>query len=239
MKKTILTLVAISAMGAGANAATLLAWNFTGSAGSQATNIANSIDATLDGSDGNLDTLTRGAGAPGNAAANSFRTTNFKNDGISITNTDYFQFAISSTTGYSLSLSTIDGKFGGTSTYSTAGTPSQVQFAYSLDGTNFTLIGSAASFTNNTLANAGASWDLTGISALQNLNASTTVTFRMYATGATTTGGYGLYNTSGNGLDLIGTTTAVPEPAAVALIGLGMGGALWGLRRRRAANLAK
>ena len=234
MKKTLLTIALIATMAAGAKAATLLAWDFTG-ASSNATLAATSVDSTDLDTTAGLNTLSRGSTAAASAGNNSFRTTGFKNDGISTSNTDYFQFSLSGTTGTTISFSTLDAKFGGTTSYSTAGTPSQIQFAYSLNGTTFTLIGSPTSFTSNALANAGTSISLSGISALQNVADTSTVYFRLYATGATTTGGFGFYSASGGtiGLDAIGTVASVPEPATIGLLGFGLGMVIWKFRRSK------
>lgn len=160
--------------------------------------------------DANLDSpgdLTRGLSAGSSTGGDSFRTTGFQNNGISVTNTDYFQNTLSATTGYTLSLSTIDALFKGTSTFSD--TPGvSMQYAYSLDGTTFTLIGSPfLQIGNGNMAQI----DVSGISELQNVAAATTVTIRFYASGQTTTGGWGYYSASlGNiGLAFGGALVAV------------------------------
>ncbi|MBI5539894.1 MAG: lamin tail domain-containing protein [Bacteroidia bacterium] len=179
----------------------IAAWDFSGVTTAIPTFAATTFDANLSSS--NL--ITRGAGATASSAVNSFRTTGFKNEGISTANTDYFQITISPAIGYNLSLSTIDAKFGGTASYYAApGVTSQ--FAYSLDGTNFTLIGLPDQTTNLTMAQI----DLTSISALQNVNSGTTVTIRYYASGQTTTGGWGFLSGASpgtNGLAIGGSIT--------------------------------
>ncbi|NML22610.1 T9SS type A sorting domain-containing protein [Pseudoflavitalea sp. G-6-1-2] len=187
--------------------AQIAAWDFTGE-NTVATSDAEVFNANLDASK----TLTRGTGAAASAGANSFRTVGFKNDGISTANTDYFQFTLSASPGYTLSLSTIDAKFAGTATFAvTPGVSSQ--FAYSLDGTNFTLIASpvATVGTPATLPQV----DLSSISALQNVPDGTTITFRYYASGQTATGGWGFNSPSAGqyGLSIGGSLTAsVPSP---------------------------
>ena len=182
-------------------AQTILSWDFTGESGG-ATSTAEVQNANLDSS--NL--LTRGATAAASSASNTFRTVGFKNEGISTANTDYFQFEASAATGNTLSLSTIDYKFAGTATYS-ASPGASMQFAYSLDATNFTLIGSP--FVTTAASGTGTQISLSGIGALQSLAASTIVTFRFYATGQTTTGGWGFNSPSaGAGLALGGTFAA-------------------------------
>ncbi len=101
-------------------------------------------------------------------------------------------------------------------TASFAATPGvSSQFAYSLDGTNFTLIGSAA-VTVGTPATLP-TIDLTGISALQNVSAGTTITLRYYASGQTTTGGWGFISSAGgvNGLAIGGAVAVDNTPNLV------------------------
>jgi len=182
-------------------------WNFFGQS-SPATFAATTFDPNLVATSG-ANNITRGPGAASSAGSNSFRTTGFKNDGISVSNTDYFQITLTANAGYKVSLSTIDANFAGTSSfYATPGVTSQ--FAYSLDGTTFTLIGSPVTSTSLTLSTIS----LTGISALQNVTAGTTIYLRYYASGQTATGGWGFAspnNNSTNGL-AIGCTVVAAGP---------------------------
>lgn len=186
-------------------------WDFTGVGSTSlpsyaATTFSTHLISTSGGSD-----ITRGATAAWSTGSNSFRSQGFKNDGISTSNNDYFQVVLTAAGGYSLSLSTIDAKFAGTGTFCESPGVS-TQFAYSLDGTNFTLIGSPQSIigTPNTLTQI----DLSEIPALQNVASGTTVTLRYYASGQTTTGGWGFYSASsgdnglaiGGSVDLVSTT---------------------------------
>lgn len=170
--------------------AQILAWDFTGEA-SVVTSTAEIMDANLDASS----ELTRGAGAPASAGANSFRTQGFQNDGINVSNTDYFQFELSAATGYEMSLSSIDAVVTGTGTYSASPGASN-QFAYSLDGVSFTLI-DVPTMTIGTFQSF--SVDLSSVAALQSVSESVTVTFRYYASGQTTTGGWG-FNSPSSGV---------------------------------------
>jgi Secretion system C-terminal sorting domain len=156
--------------------------------------------------------ITRGSGAAVSSASNSFRTTGFKNDGIATINNDYFQITLTANSCKTLSLSSIDAKFSGTATFYAAPGVS-VQFAYSLDGINFTLIGSPTNIIASNLTSMP-TISLTGIPALQNVPSSTTVTMRFYASGQTATGGFGFGNTSGfNGLAIGGTVASNPYVA--------------------------
>lgn len=189
----------------GAQAASIAAWDFTG-ASAPVTQAASPFNANLTGAP----VLSRGAGAAASSGANSFRTTGFKNDGISTANTDYFQTSLTAASGFTLSLSTIDARFNGTSSFfASPGVTSQ--FAYSLDGTTYTLIGSPVQSTSLTMAQIS----LSGISALQNIPAGTTVYLRYYASGQTTTGGWGFFSTSSGtmGFD-IGGSLNPPPPSA-------------------------
>lgn len=194
----------------------IAAWDFFGQS-SPATFTATTFNSNLVLSSG-ANNITRGSSAASSAASNSFRTTGFQNNGISTSNTDYFQITLTAATGYKLSLSTIDAKYSGTQTFvGTLGVSSQ--FAYSLNGTSFTLIGSPFTLTG-TVPISMSQIDLSGISTLQNVAAGTTITLRYYASGQTTTGGWGFLSatTSGtNGLAIGGTVTlasSVTNPSA-------------------------
>ncbi len=184
----------------------LASWDFTGP-GNLATQAATVSDAHL----ASVPVLGRGATAAASTGGNSFRTTGFKNEGIATSNTDYFETSFTAATGYTLSLSTIDARFAGTASFANAPGVSQ-QFAYSLDGTNFTLIGSAASVIGSPATLAQIS--LAGIPALQNVPSSTTVTIRYYASGQTTTGGWGFTSVVAGsyGLNIVGTTAVAATP---------------------------
>jgi hypothetical protein len=188
--------------------AQIAAWDLTGegSTSTITTSAADLFNANLDAS--NL--LTRGPGAAWSTGGNSFRTTGFQNNGISTANTDYFQFTLSSVSGFNLSLSSIDARFAGTATF--AASPGvSMQFAYSIDGTTFNLIGSPTILigTPSTLPTI----NLAGIGALQNIPDNVTVTFRYYATGQTGTGGWGFNSPSLGiyGLAIGGTTTPAAQ----------------------------
>lgn len=153
-------------------------------------------------SGGNL--ITRGAGAPASAGVHSFRTTGFQNNGISTSNTDYFQVTLTAAPGFKVSLATLNARFNGTSSFFTSpGVTSQ--FAYSLNGADFILIGNPLQSTSLTMAQI----DLSGIADLQNVYSSVTITLRYYASGQTTTGGWGFYSSPAgtNGFAVGGTVT--------------------------------
>ena len=199
IKLLLISLVILGAINVNAQIA---AWDFSGNSGTAATFAATTWNSNLS-STASVKNITRGAGAAASSAGNSFRTTGFKNDGISTANTDYFQVTLTAATGYKVSLSTINANFGGTATYYVSpGVTSQ--FAYSLDGSSFTLIGSAVQSTSLTMSQIS----LSSITALQNVAAGTTITLRYYASGQTSTGGWGFLSAASagtNGLAIGGT----------------------------------
>ena len=181
--------------------AQIAAWDFTGE-NTVATSAAEVYNANMDAS--NL--MTRGATAAASVGANSFRTQGFLNNGISTANTDYFEMTLSAAPGFLLSIGAINARVSGTGSFGASPGCSQ-QFAYSLDGSTFNLIGSPSvtigtnqTFTVNTA----------GESALQNVPNTVTVTLRYYASGQTITGGWGFFsNIAGNnGLAISGTLDA-------------------------------
>jgi hypothetical protein len=201
MKKSIhLTCLAIMAVFSGQ--CQIAAWDFYGQY-SPVTFAATTFHMNLVAAAGGND-ITRGPGAPSSGGANSFRSTGFQNNGISIASTDYFQVTLQAAPGYKLSLSTLDARFNGTSTfYSGPGVTSQ--FAYSRDGVNFILIGNPVQSASLTMPQL----DLTGISDLQNVYSETIISLRYYASGQTSTGGWGFYSGSPgtNGLAVGGSVS--------------------------------
>lgn len=188
----------------------LAGWNFFGQ-NSPATFAATTFHSGLI-STSNANLITRGPGAASSTGANSFRTTGFQNNGISVTNTDYFQVTIRPSAGNLVSLNGIRAIFNGTgSFFASPGVTSQ--YAYSLDGTNFTLIGSPVQTNSLTPPTV----NLSSITALQNVPSGTTITIRYYASGQTPTGGWGFTSAAAgdanNGLSILGFISSVPTVA--------------------------
>lgn len=214
-----------------AKAAVLLEFDFTGSTNTSASNTQNSTANLLGVASS---TMTRGNGISANNAANSFRGTGFSNPGIVATSDRYFQFSVNAAPTYSLTIESIFGNFNGTSSFSSSPGVT-MQWAYSLDNTNYTL--GSSTFTR--VGTGNSTWTFTGADATA-LTDIDSVTFRLFASGQTTTGGWGLQSaeTPGTiGLAVNGVV-AVPEPGSFALLGIA-GVALAGLgawqRRARSA----
>lgn len=204
MKKTLLLILLFSGLFLPAQLfAQLVSWNFTGP-GSLNTATANIADPGLSFTP----ILTRSTAAVASAGPNSFRTVKFGNTGILVTSPNYFEFSLSAAAGKKMSLSTIDAAYQGTAGYF-AGAGASNQFAYSLDNTTFTLIGSPTLITRTGAAPVVyPTIDVSGVAALQNVPAGTTVTFRYFASGQTSTGGWGFFSPDLNqGLKIGGTIT--------------------------------
>jgi len=227
-----MALVLVAAV-APVGAATLLQFDFSGATNTSASNSQNS---TFSASGVSSSVMTRGAGISANNAANSFRGTGFSNDGVSVSNTDYFQFSVSAASGYRISISSIYGNFNGTGTFS-ASPGVTMAYAYSVNGgSTFTLMDT---FVRVGSGNATYSISSSYVAALSGVES---VIFRLYASGQTSTGGWGLQSavSAGTvGLAVDGTVSAVPEPSAYVFIA-GVGVAGWAVvtRRRRPAYAA-
>lgn len=217
MKKTLLTIALGFLTSFGLQAQTIAAWDFTGP-GNTATADATTFNANLVVS---KKTLTRGSGAPATTAINSFRTQGFGMDEIKTSNTDFFEINLQATPGNKLNLANINAYCKGTPGFAgyPTGTGVRSQFAYSLDGTNFKLIGSPKLTKANSSGEAGfPEQSLTSIDELQNVPSTVTVTIRYYAQGETSTGGWGFFSASPGsaGLAIGGTVTAGVPPSFAA-----------------------
>ena len=213
--------MAFSAIAAvSSHAATLLEFDFSGSTSAATSNSQNS---TFNAAFIQPTTMIRGAGISNNNAGNSFRGTGFSNNGIATTNTDFFEFALTATGTNKFSVESITGNFNGTSTFS-ASPGVTMAYAYSLDsGATFTLLDT---FTR--IGSGVSTYTLTAPQAAV-LTDVDSVVFRFYASGQTTTGGWGLQSATTPGT--IGLSVqGIPEPSSALLGGLGL---LALLRRRR------
>lgn len=205
---------------------TLSQWTFTNASGSTwpASPYA-PVDSNANVSIGGL---TRGSGilTQGQTAANAWGGNGFYDNvtpataATAATLGNFYTFTIKSKTGYSMSLTEIapyNIRRSGTG-------PLNFIWQYSIDGTSFTDIGSALLTGGNTddVGNPKVAVALDGISALQNLPATTTVTFRLLAWGGTTSQGGTFYfngsSTATNNNLRINGTVAPSTPLPLTLI---------------------
>lgn len=223
MKKLCAGLAVLGLMVAGAQADIILGWTFSGATPVVSQTANDELDVNLD-SGGLYNNLTRGSAAGTSSGNSSFRTTGFQNNGIAVANNDYFEFRLSAAPGYTLSLNGISGTYVGTATYY-ANPGVSDQWAYSTDGSTFTLIDAPLQQTGLTRSH-----DFSGEVALQNVSAGTDIYLRYYATGQTSTGGWGFGSA---GIDVDGAVTVVPEPGVMALLSIGGLAVLRVARRRK------
>lgn len=220
-KSSLFTLALTAASVATVNGAVLLEFDFSGATNTAASNTQSS---TLNATGVVSSSMTRGAGIGNNNAGNSFRGTGFSNDGIALTNTDFFQFTVAAATNYTLSIESISANLNGTGTFS-ASPGVTMAYAYSLDGTSFTLMDEFSRIGSGTATYTLSTTEATALTDVDS------VTFRFFASGQTTTGGWGLQSAASPGtIGLSVEGTAIPEPTTALLGGLGM---LALLRRRR------
>jgi hypothetical protein len=163
--------------------APIVAWQF-GSPAALGTEVT--YNATTNNANLNTVVLSRGAGIAATAlgrafASNSWSATGTKTSAKS--ENEYFQFAVTVKPGYKLNLTALDA----TIRRSGSNAPNAYIWAYSTDGTNFTEIGTDVSYTGTTEGVSQPQIDLSGIPALQNVENITTLTFRLYAWGGTST----------------------------------------------------
>lgn len=185
--------------------AQVLAWEFNGNAGNEATVNSTTTDPNI-----NTSILSRGTGITPSALGNSFSSTTYDGATLAaaVTNQEFVQFTASPKTGYQLSLSTLDVNFRRSGTG-----PDMFQWQYSLDGfaTAGTNFGGTITYTNTaTNGIAQAQINLSGISQLQNIPSPNVVTFRLYGWNATAnTGTFALGRLAGNDLAIGGSLSPV------------------------------
>ena len=211
MKKTVLCAV-VALMATYSQGELLLGWDFSGYAGNEAAG-TNAYAATGISSPS---LITRGVGVNAYANGDSFSATGWNAASLenAISSNDYFEFSIAASAGYALTITNWNALF-----YRTATSAS-----------NWVLRSSADSFAANidsyTITNDLRN-DLDGV---LNLTGSS-LTFRLYGWGASSSTGAARFEGTGNELELYGTVSAIPEPTTVAFMGLGLGAAF--LARRR------
>ena len=159
---------------------TIIAWQFGNPA-----SIGNEItyNATTNNINLNISTLSRGNGISPTALVRGFSANSWGDSATKInavSNNEYFEFSINPKIGYKVSLSTLDATLRRSSTG-----PNVYIWKYSTDGNTFTDIGIDMNFTSTADGVAQPQINLSGLSTLQNVTNSTTITFRIYAWGGT------------------------------------------------------
>ncbi len=141
-------------------------------------------NATTNNQNLNTSVLSRGVGITPVAVAMAFASNSWDLNGTkatATTNNEYFEFSIQSKPDFKVSLSTLDAIL----RRSSAAAPNAYIWKYSLNGTDFTEIGTDISFTSVVDGVIQSQIDLSGISTLQNVTNGTNLVFRLYAWGGT------------------------------------------------------
>ncbi len=206
-------------------------------------NLGNSpMTATTTDPNDTVGGLTRGwtVGA-GTAAAYAWGGNNFaqspnNTEAGAIAANNVATFSVTANSGYTLSLSDIPAY----NIRRSATGPNTGLWQYEVDGGAFTDIGAQITWGSVTTSagNPEPLIDLSGIPALQNVAAGTTVTFRCVTWGATSTSGTWYFNepgphTTDPDIGVEGSLGAVPEPCTLGLLAIGGACALASLVVRR------
>jgi len=211
MKKLMIALAVLAVASIG-YADLVATWDFNGFAGGEAS-AAGTMLGNMDGS-----TLTRGAGLNTAGNGNRFNAVSFSTaDGGSLANAlttdDYFTFSLLASSGYEFSLDSL------VINVQSSGSGPQSWALFSSVG-GFAAAGDAISDWS-AVGNSTQTSTLSGVSGLQDV--SSTIEFRVYGYGATSSSGSGGFEGTGNDITVNGTVaaSAVPEPATMSLLGLG------------------
>lgn len=213
----ILALLCISVQLTWGQTVELARWNFTNATGDWGTSpfppSATNTNVTVNSG------LTRGSGltTSGQSAGTAWGANGFF-DNVSPQNADsaialgnFITFTIKANTGFKVSITQI----AACNLRRSPTGPGATQWQYSLDGTNFTNIGTTITLgLTSSSGNAVGAIDLSGIAALQNVPYTTTVKFRVVMWGATADNGTWYFNAGPSNLSLIfnGTTASIPLP---------------------------
>lgn len=198
--------------------------------------------ATLSDSNVTVGGLTRGSGVgtTGTGAASGWGGVAWDGNAslaAAVTANDFVTFTVKANAGFELSLTDI-------AAYNVrrSGTgPTTGQWQYSTNSTTFTDIGSAITWGSGTSGggNSQSAISLSGISALQNVPDTTTVTFRVVNWNASGSSGTWYLNGAGSTTAeqflTVNGAVAVPEPSTLGLAGVGVALAGLGTWKRRAA----
>ncbi|MFZ4413342.1 MAG: endonuclease [Bacteroidales bacterium] len=196
----------------------ILAWQFgnPASLGNDTT-----YNATTNNSNINTSSLLRGSGINPSSLVRSYSSTSWNASSTkadAVINNEYIGFIFHPKTGYKISLTSLDATLRRSST-----APNFYIWKFSTDGSNFTEINTDVSFTSTDDGVNQAQINLSSISSLQNITNSTTITFRIYAWGSTSsasTFAIGRYSAgiTTNSLAIGGSISPIPPILAVSSI---------------------
>ena len=192
---------------------TLAGWDVNGLSGGTNLFGTSPYAATTTAANVTIGGLTRGSGVSttGSAAARAWGGVNWQatSEAGAISINEFVTFTVTPNAGYVTSINNL------TLSYRRSGTgPSTGELQYSTDGITYT---DAASISYSSTSSSGATLapiDLSGITALQNINSATTITFRIVNWGGTSTSGtwyvFDVANSTAPDLVLAGTVVLCP-----------------------------
>ncbi len=183
--------------------AQIVAWEMNPNSGNETTVNATTIDPNL-----NISTISRGNGLTPIALPRAYAASSYTLNGDlfdSFFNRDYLQFEISASSGFEVSLSTLDVNF----RRNNSG-PNRFIWMYSTNGTNYRNFSNFITYT--TVGGNGrmqTQLDLSNITDMQNVPSGTTITIRLYGWGATSnSGSFAIGRLAGNDLSIGGTVAS-------------------------------
>jgi hypothetical protein len=212
--KKILVVLAVLAMASAAQAAVLATWNFQGSNSSLWGEAAPIAGANLGTGIGSA-ALTFGTGFTATSSGNNLRGNGTTWGGVSRTiavgDSSYVQLLLTAASLYTLTVQSVDARMDGSST----GIGGSERWAANADGGAYSFVIAAGTTANGTLR----SFDVTD-------TAGSSVGLRYFASPTAAGGSWGFSGTTGTApasqsIVVNGTTTSIPEPATMGLLGLG------------------
>lgn len=222
--KKILTIIGLAAATLAGAQAQILTFNFTGTNPGQNTpwTTTSSIDTNLNLNSG----WTLNGGLVGNSGNNRLNGNTWSTSASYSASGPYFSFTIQAASGFQVNLS------GGTITFTLQNSGTGPDFYSIRSSVDSYAADLSASSTALTAAGGTTATSLTLPSVPLTWNSITSsVTFRVYGWGASSTSGTMSVNAFSLGSGT--SVTAVPEPQTWALIGIGSAFMIWNLRRRR------
>jgi len=232
MEKLLLTLIGIATLTHIAKADDIaLSWDFGVGTPNNAPSVGTpsnfAVSAfTLGNSLGNvttpINTSSASTGYPGASGSENLGNA-VKIGAIDVTTSAYYEFTLTADPGYTVSLTNFD--FG---SRSTATGPKSFALYSSADSYTASL------FTGTLLSNSTWAFFDNSISSPVVSDGGGALTYRLFLYDGTGSPASGTENNRIDDVSMTVTTAPIPEPGTVALVGLGLGAILFGVRRRRA-----
>ncbi|WP_199119581.1 T9SS type A sorting domain-containing protein [Pedobacter sp. ASV28] len=185
-----------------------MAWDFSG----ETTTITGAASPIINHANLEAAALNRGAGLTAGSFNHSYFSTYnaaIADKAAAISNGAFYSFSVKAKNDYKVSLAALNAKV----RRNTTG-PKKILWQYSVDGTNYTDLGTEVDLGTTSDGEVQAPIDLSGIAALQNVPFTTTITFRLLGWDASSGGGFAIgritNGVAGNSLLVDGVVEAIP-----------------------------